>query len=180
MLDVEKYYDFIKSENVILSHRGSLDGDLIDGIIQLVDKRLDKYKTRTRIKKKVINILVECLQNSFNYTRKYQPEKNYEYLIESPFLILMKEEGNFIIFTGNYVAFDKVKLLKEKTKHLCTLSDEELRVYYIKNLNKDELPKEGGAGLGLVDIIRRSKHQVSFDFKEIDENYWLFTSLIKI
>lgn len=180
MLDVHKYYDLLKEENIILSHKGALDGDLIDIIVQLVDKRLFKSKTRTRIKKKVINILVECLQNSFHYTTTFEDDKEQCTLVESPFLILSKHENSYIIFTGNYVTSDRAEHLKERIELVSQLSNKELQEYYIKSLNKDTLPQEGGAGLGLVDIIRRSKHNVSFDFKEVDEVHILFSLLVKI
>lgn len=180
MLEVHKYYDLLRNENIILSHQGALDGELIDAIIQLVDKKLVKSKTRVRTKKKVINILVECLQNSFHYTLEFEEDEENQALLESPFLLLIRQEETYLIFTGNYVTLPRADFLKEKVEQIENLSEEELRDLYIRSLNKDELPQSGGAGLGLVDILRRAKHNVSFDFKELDENYILFSLLVKI
>ncbi len=209
LVDLHKCYEVLKEENVIFSHKGALDGDMIDVIIQLADKKLVKAKTRVRTKKKIINILIECLQNSFHYTSAYlkenyvaeealnspseanQQENNQETvpvidteqwteLIESPFMVLSQKENIYFIMTGNYITHEKAEILKKRIDEITALNDEELQDYYIKSLDKDELPKQGGAGLGLIDIIRRSKHNVSFEFKEVDENYQRFNLLIKV
>lgn len=171
MPDIHKYYHFLKEEDIILSYNGSLDGELLDIIIQLVDQKLHKLKTRTRIKKKVINILVECLQNSFHYIKAY-PED--EQLSNSTFLVLSKKDDKFYIFTGNYVKSEQADFLEQKISKITAFNEEELQAYYLEALNKEELPQEGGAGLGLVDIMRRSKHQVEFDLEQIEEHYSLF------
>ncbi len=209
LVDLHKCYEVLKEENVIFSHKGALDGDMIDVIIQLADKKLVKAKTRVRTKKKIINILIECLQNSFHYTSAYLKEnylaqqnphilgennieennqeepqvidsKEWSELIESPFMVLSQKENAYLIMTGNYITHEKAEILKKRIDEITALNDEELQEYYIKSLDKDELPKQGGAGLGLIDIIRRSKHNVSFEFKEVDENYQRFNLLIKV
>lgn len=213
LVDLHKCYEVLKEENVIFSHKGALDGDMIDVIIQLADKKLVKAKTRVRTKKKIINILIECLQNSFHYTSAYLNENyvatqktevisqdtdnneaeeeqqetaqaidkdQWKELIESPFMVLSQKENTYFIMTGNYITHEKAEILKKRIDEITALNDEELQEYYIKSLDKDELPKQGGAGLGLIDIIRRSKHNVSFEFKEVDENYQRFNLLIKV
>lgn len=180
MLDIGKYYDLIKNENIILSHQGPLDGDLIDSLIQSTDKKLTQAKTRLRTKKKIINILIECLQNSFYYTEEFRHVANKSTLVNSPYLYLFKKQGEFVILTGNYVTYDRAQFLKHKIDQLCEMTGEELTAYYVKSLNKDELPTKGGAGLGLVDIMRRANHEVNFDFKKIDEQYLLFSLIVKI
>jgi hypothetical protein len=180
MFDTEKSFELLKDEHIILSYQGALDGELIDMLIQLTDKMLLKQNTRLRFKKKIINILVECLQNSFHYTTQLSENEDDAKIAKSPFLILSKQDEVCTVFTGNYVSNERAAILKEKVANVCDLDDEELQQYYIKSLNKDELPQSGGAGLGLVDIIRRAKHHVVFDFKEINESYQLFSILVKI
>jgi|GEM_PF-809580 hypothetical protein len=205
LVDLHKCYEVLSEESVIFSHKGALDGEMIDVIIQLADKKLVKAKTRVRIKKKIINILIECLQNSFHYTSTYEQDQvisptnkeeniikdseeeeenndpdQWKDLIESPYVILSQKKESYFILTGNYITHDKADVLKKRIDEITAFNDEELQKYYIQSLDKDELPKQGGAGLGLIDIIRRSKHNVSFNFKEVDEKYQRFNLLIKV
>jgi hypothetical protein len=95
-------------------------------------------------------------------------------------VILSQKKESYFILTGNYITHDKADVLKKRIDEITAFNDEELQKYYIQSLDKDELPKQGGAGLGLIDIIRRSKHNVSFNFKEVDEKYQRFNLLIKV
>ncbi len=180
MLDVDEVYNILNEQNILLAHRGALNGDLIDVIVQLIDSKLAYSQVRVRVKKKVVNILVECLQNSYHYTSKFHEDEEMNRLVESPFLILSQHNDAFFLFTGNFVTPDRLNYLKEKLDKITDLSEEELQAFYIQSLNKDTLPTSGGAGLGLVDILRRSHRNVNFDFKQIDEHYSLFTILIEI
>lgn len=164
MLEIHKYYKMLKDENIILSHNGALDSEVIDLLLDLTDKKLTKLKIRRGVRKKVFNILVECLQNSLHYIKEFDEDTP---LVHSPFLIIIKKENSFIISTGNFVTEERAEFLKNKLNEINTLSSEDLQEHYIRALDKKTLPTEGGAGLGLVDIVRRSKHRVSFDFQEI-------------
>ncbi|WP_299455090.1 SiaB family protein kinase [uncultured Microscilla sp.] len=154
----------LKDENIILSHNGALDSEVIDLLLDLTDKKLTKLKIRRGVRKKIFNILVECLQNTLHYIKEFDEDIP---IVHSPFLIVIKKENSFIISTGNFVTEDRAEFLKTKLSEINTLSQEDLQKHYIQALDKKTLPTEGGAGLGLVDIVRRSKHRVLFDFQEI-------------
>ncbi len=164
MLEIHKYYKMLKDEHIILSHNGALDSEVIDLLLDLTDKKLTKLKIRRGVRKKIFNILVECLQNTLHYIKEFDEDIP---IVHSPFLIIIKKESSFIISTGNFVTEDRAEFLKNKLSEINTLSQEDLQKHYIQSLDKKTLPTEGGAGLGLVDIVRRSKHRVSFDFQEI-------------
>jgi hypothetical protein len=169
-------------EGILLTYRGHLDGQVIDMLIQLTDQKLTYSKTRTRVKKKIINILVEALQNTYFYVEEVQETKMFllEEISTSFFMILAQKKGDYYIFTGNKVDNEQVEHLKERVRIVNEFSEQELQEYYIKSLNKDILPQKGGAGLGLVDILRRAKHQVNFEFEDIDNKCSQFNLLIKI
>ena len=177
MLDIFTYCKTLREDQVILSHSGALDGEMIDIILQLADKRLVMLKTRRGIKKKIINILVECLQNSFHYSLENQ---DVEPLISSPFLVIVKEEECYMVFAGNHVTKDRAGFLKTRLDEIKSLSDTELREYYMKGLNKEELPVNGGAGLGLMDIARRAGRKIDFELTEIEDEYLFFALQIEV
>lgn len=178
--DIHKSYNLLKQEQVVLSHFGKLDGDLVDMLIQLTDKKLAKSDTRIRVRKKVVNILVECLQNTLHYTTQFEGVNQDEMIVESPFLILSKQAGGYMIYTGNCMTSEKATFLKERIDEIKDLNAEELHSYYLQTLNKDALPDSGGAGLGLADILRRAKNNVSFEFYDLDNSYVLFCLLIQV
>ena len=48
---------------------------------------------------------------------------------------------------------------------------DELKIYYRDMLGGSKLSKKGGAGLGIIDIARKSKNKIEFNIKNVSENY---------
>ncbi|TAF64469.1 MAG: hypothetical protein EAZ55_11580 [Cytophagales bacterium] len=167
----------LENQNIILSHRGDLDGEMIDMLLQMADKRLSDMRTQKLVKKKVINIMVESLQNSFHYSNEF-PED--EVINHSSFIVLTKNEKHFTIFAGNYVTEERADKLRQKINRLDDLNMLELQNFYLNTLNKADIPVSGGAGLGLIDIMRRSDGNCSYDFETLDNGYLLFSMKVDI
>ena len=76
--------------------------------------------------------------------------------------------------TGNYIPNDGIEVLKNRLAYVNTLDEEELRELYQQRLLKNDFSKKGTAGLGLIDIARKSKNKLEFEFIEIDEKTSFF------
>jgi hypothetical protein len=183
MLDIHKFHELMGQEGVLMSYQGHLNEEVIDMLIQLADQKLNYVQARTRVKKKIINILVEALQNTYFYMQEAE-EKNIielKTIHDSFFLVLAQQKNNYLIFTGNKLDNKQANKLRQRVRVVSDFSEEELNDYYIECLNKEELPTKGGAGLGLVDILRRAKNQVTFEFEEAPQkNCSQFNLLVKI
>jgi hypothetical protein len=180
LIDINKTYTTLKEDKVLLSYFGALDGDMIEMLVQFMDHKLSNAGTRIKIKKKVVNILIECLQNTLHYVCEFEGENFDEKIVESPFLVIQSQEEGINIYAGNIVKQTQTEVLKQRIDEIALFSEEELQEQYVKGLNKPEMPVKGGAGLGLIDIMRRAKRQVSFDFKELESDYWLFSQFVRI
>lgn len=182
MLDIHRFYEVMGEEGVLISYKGHLDGDVIDMLTQLTEQKLAFARTRTKVKKKIVNILVEAIQNTYFYL-EYAKEKNISVLKDvttSFFLVLAQNDYQFALFTGNKIDNKQAEKLKERVRVVNELSEDELQDFYIKSINKEELPTKGGAGIGLVDILRRAKHQVSFQFDDSHSDYTQFSILVQV
>jgi hypothetical protein len=62
----------------------------------------------------------------------------------------------------------KIDLLKEKIDNINRLNQEELKLLYMKVLGKDEFTSKGGAGLGLIEMARKSGRKLEAEFEIIN------------
>jgi len=177
MVDVSEYYQMVHQENIMVSYKGNLDGDTIDVLLQLTERKLTTTGAERATKKKIINIMVECLQNSFHYTTKFEPSST---LAQSTFFILTLKNGKYQIATGNLVEKDNIFTLQKRLEVLEQMSDDEIQDFYLQTLNKAELPISGGAGLGLIDIVRRAGNKPAFNFETYPNDFVLFSMQIDI
>jgi len=66
-IDIYDYYDKMEEQKIMLSFKGDLSNDLITSIVEVVEEKMDKFQSELKTKKKVINVLVECLQNLYHH-----------------------------------------------------------------------------------------------------------------
>jgi len=75
---------------------------------------------------------------------------------------------------------DSIKALGEKIERMNAMTPEQLRTYYQESLSVAELSEKGGAGLGILDMARKSKMPLEYEFVPIDEHYSFFILAISI
>ena len=91
-----------------------------------------------------------------------------------------RESNRYTIMSGNPLHKKKVDSLKQTLNRLNTL-DKEGRKGLYKDIIKDAtLSDKGGAGLGFVDMARKSGDKLAFDFPEMSDDYCLFCLAVNV
>lgn len=177
MEDPLKIYQSLNDHHIILSYNGTLTSEVIDHLVLLAEDRLSSNDVRIGVKRKVINVIVECLQNSFHYCSNVDDQPLITF---SPYLVLVQNESEISVISGNYVTADRAEFLEGRLTEFSAYDEDKLKNYYLTTINKEILPEKGGAGLGLIDIIRRSDNNIIFGFNKLENDYILFCLQIKI
>ena len=169
----------MEQNKVLLLFKGSLNADLVSSILQLTESKLNVLQERSKVKKKIFNILVECLQNVYLHLDKM---KNVNVISgdDSAIVIIGRTDEDYHIITGNYVEHENCKKLKDNLDHLKTLDNDQLKVKYNEVLNNKQYSEVGGAGLGLIDMLRKSDRRVEYNVRPFDEEFSFFSVVVKI
>jgi hypothetical protein len=164
--------------NIMLSFKGEVTSDLLTSILQIMESKMETLEEPPKIKKKVYNILVECLQNLYHHL----DDDDFKTKIneKSALFMIRKEEGEYSIMTGNFIANANVKLMKGRLDRINGMDKAELKVYYKEVLNNGEMSAKGGGGLGMIDIARKSGKELDYNFDKIDDEYSFFSLNIKV
>ena len=171
MIDIYGFYENMTRNKVMLSFKGDLTAELLDSLLQIMEDKMEKMQEEPKIRKKVFNVLVECLQNLYHHT----DEIPLEYSSKTVFLLIGKDGDKYHISTGNYILSDKVPNLRGRLDEINSLSKEGLKVYYQNALNNNEISQKGGGGLGMIDIARKSGHKLQYEFKSLDDRHSFFS-----
>ena len=67
MVDIYDFYDKMERNNIMLSFKGDVTSELLTSILQIMETKLDNMQEEPKTKKKVYNVLVECLQNLYHH-----------------------------------------------------------------------------------------------------------------
>ena len=170
-------YDFFKrmeDEKIILSFKGELSPELLTSILHVLEDKVKQLNFVPQKRKRIFNVLVECFQNLYHHIDAVKlgdaPDD-----VEKSALIIVKYIGEkFIIRTGNYINNDEIDELELKLKKVNELNSEELKTLYQSKLKNEERSVKGTAGLGFIDIARKSKGKLDYEFLEIDSKSSFF------
>lgn len=179
MVDVFDIYDKMERNNILLSFKGEITSDLLTSILQIMENKMDNLQEVPKTKKKVYNVLVECLQNLYHHLDDASGESEDDKTRSAIFMI-SRTLGAYSIYTGNYILNENISGLKARLDEVNALTKEELKEYYKKVLNNGEMSLKGGGGLGVIDIARKTGEKLEYNFLEIDNKISFFTLNIKI
>lgn len=168
------------ADHVILAYNGNISTELLDAVYSMLDKYLEGEKTELDKKKKIFQILIEALQNIFHHQVSLTGDVEGDKAGITGFIIKSIDENSYSITTGNYILVNNVEKLKEKIDHVNSLTPENLRIYYQQSLGKSEFSEKGGAGLGIIEMAKKSGKKLDYEFTPIDEKYSFFSLSVSI
>jgi hypothetical protein len=157
--------------NLILIYEGEFTQEITKSVLAMAERNMDSMGEEMGIKRKVFNVMVECLQNIVKHADDINPNDK---LRHNAIFMIGKDENEYIVTSGNPVTNDKVPLLSDKIEQINSLDKEGLKALYKEIIKGGELSDKGGAGLGFVDMARKSGHKLGYDFQKIDDNYSFF------
>lgn len=177
-MDIFDIYDKMERNNILLSFKGEITSDLLTSILQIMENKMEDMQEDVKTRKKVYNVLVECLQNLYHHMDEIS--ESDEDKVRAAIFTIGKMDNKYTIITGNYISNENIQGLKKRIDDVNSLTKEELKDYYKKILNNGEMSLKGGGGLGMIDIARKTGEKLEYNFLEIDNKVSFFTLNIKV
>lgn len=171
MINIYNYYDKMERSNTMLAFKGAVTSDLLDSILQIMENKLESLKETPKVKRKVFNVLVECLQNLYHHIDDVFEGRSYRTIPEKKSAIFMigRVPNGYNIVTGNFIVNSNVDVVKDRIDRINDMDRSELKEYYQQVLNNGQRSAKGGSGLGFIDIARKSGQKLKYNFMDIDD-----------
>jgi hypothetical protein len=129
------------------------------------------------VQKKVFNVMVECLQNISKHADSLTDEDEERRGI----VMVSKGDDSYNIITGNIIKNERVQSLKDSLEHINSLDKAGLSTLFKQQIKESTISDKGGAGLGLIDIAKKTGSKLIYQFKELNDqvSFFILTSTIK-
>ncbi len=172
-------YDSMERKNIMLSFKGDMSTDLLTSILQLIENKLDRFGESAKVKRRMFNILVECLQNLYHHIEKPKLTGSDH---EQPSVIIMiaKNVTGYSIITGNFMLNNNADDLKRRLEEINSMSTEDIKSLYKSVLADGKLSEKGGGGLGIIDIARKSGEKLEYGFVPFTDGSSFFSLNVKV
>jgi len=178
---LEFVYDFyvkMKKNNINLAYEGEITHQITKAFTSLTESNLMKEDDVNTVQKKVFHVMVECLQNISKHA------ENRNSIVTSKdgrgIFMISKDDSEYNVTTGNVINNDKIPKLREILENINSLDQDGLKTLYKQQMREGRLSDRGGAGLGFIDIARKTGQKLIYSFLTINEkrSFFVLTSTI--
>lgn len=159
-------------DGIILSYNGPINQDIIEGLSSVVKEKLKYENLSMGTTMKIFSVFIEQVQNILFYSVN---EFNNKHTLKNGITIIGKNQDGFFILSGNEVTEAQKKRLENKLEKLINLDKDALQKLYkdARRVESDEFSK--GAGLGFLEMARKSSKPIQYTFTQISENNFFFS-----
>jgi len=124
----------------------------VDRAIGLAEAFSMERKDPKTIRKRLVNVLLEALEN----LSRHVEDKDRD----TTFARLGRLAGSYVLVVGNALPSAVAAVLLSRVDILNDMIEDDLKLHYMGLLKNDSRTANGGAGLGLVTMVRRSRRPV--------------------
>ncbi|MCQ2959039.1 MAG: SiaB family protein kinase [Bacteroidales bacterium] len=165
-------FEGLQREDLVYIYRGVFSQVITDSIIALTENNLDSVGESSKLKKRVFSIMVECLQNITRH--QFIDGRENVTADQSGLFVVCNKDKAYQMTSGNVVNNDAIPHLKKLLDKVNSLDKDALKDYYKQVLEDGSISSKGGAGLGLIEMARKSGNKLFYTFEELDEEISYF------
>lgn len=175
---VYEFYKTMKAHEISLVYEGEITHQITKAFTSLAESNMAKEEESGTVQRKVFHVMVECLQNISKHADDFA-DNDFLYSGRGIFMV-SKGETEYTVTTGNAIDNSKRNDMQEMLDRINSMDKEELNELYKKQIKEGRLSDKGGAGLGFIDIKRKTGKPLEYHFLPISENisFFLLTSSI--
>jgi len=166
------FYKYMREYELSLVYEGEITQPIIKAFLSLTETKMMQHEEPGAVQRKVFHVMVECLQNVSKYSDS-SIEQNYLYAGMGVFVVT-RSQSEYSITTGNAMETAKIEGLKKTLDYINSLDKDTLNEMYKKQIKEGHLHEKGGAGLGFIDIRRKTGNSLSYEFMKIDDELSFF------
>lgn len=144
--------DLAFSGEVVFEHSGPMEHANVDRSIALTEAFSIERNDPKTVRKRLVNVLVEALENLSRHVEDKDRETTFARLGRLP--------GSYVLVVGNALPTAVAAVLLSRVEILNDMDEAHLKQHYMGLLKNEGRTANGGAGLGLVTMVRRSRRPV--------------------
>lgn len=173
--DVYKFYCDLEDDKFVLIYLGVFDDDLTTILLDINEASKSEMKAS---KKKMSFLIAECFQNIIRHSEKTEKSEVYKGF---PEMFMLRDKGIIHhLVTSNVVDTATKNLLQNSLNSLKDLNAEQLRELYLHAFKTNTHSEKGGAGLGLIEMARKSGVAPSFEFISVANDLFNFFMQVNV
>jgi hypothetical protein len=154
-------------ERLMFVYRGVVTNENSASLLMLLEKEMENSEFGFVGRKRLFMFVLESLQN----VSRHSDRNIYG---EMSLVVYSKTDTGYTVTTGNVIETDRIEDLKGKLDEINHLEAGEIRAVYRQMLSHAEFSNKGGAGLGLIEMAKKTGNKLDYDFIKLDDKFSYF------
>jgi len=165
-----KIRDKMMKERLMFVYRGVVTRDNSVPLLMLLEKEMENSEFGFVGRKRLFMFVLESLQNVSRHSNRSQHAG-------MSLVVYSKVSGGYTVTTANVISSSNIEDLKRRLDEINNLETGEIRSIYRQMLSNSEFSSKGGAGLGLIEMAKKTGNKLDYDFVSLDkENSYFILS----
>lgn len=174
--DFFQYREEISHNGIFLTFNGVLIHSFMVQLGEMLKMKMSLFNVDKNLETKIFSTVIEQAQNIIFYSgeRLPVPAMGGEMVGVGTITVGMIDDHYFVI-CGNLISNEKVEKLNHKLITIQRMNQDELKQYYKEQRRMTPDSDSKGAGLGFIEMARKSSRAIEFAFRKLDEQSSYFT-----
>jgi Family of unknown function (DUF6272) len=170
----------LQHSGIIFAYCGYVTEPVLTGVGDALKQKLLIDDMDTKTARSVFAVFVEQMQNIIRYSAEKgapistEDQSGVTLEIRYGIMTISRQASSFIVRAGNLVDKADIGPLRAKLESIQKADKDALKVMYKETLKSEPEGGARGAGIGLIEIARRSSRPIQFDFTEVDNRFAFF------
>ena len=175
--DVFQLYQTMSKRKIWLAFKGAISQDVLVELGTLLKNK----SAFDRKVKKVFAIFIEMTQNILHYSAETEQVGIGDSREAGVGVVVVSEtETDYSVSAGNLITSDQVIHLRTQCERIHGSNEVQLKQYYDERIKSHTIEGSKGAGLGLLDIARKSDYPLEYDIQKLDDSHSFFVMTARI
>lgn len=162
-----KIRDKMMKERLMFVYRGVVTNENSASLLMLLEKEMENSEFGFVGRKRLFMFVLESLQNVSRHS-------DHNQYADMSLVVYSKTGKGYTVTTGNVIESEKIADLKSKLDEINNLESGEIRSVYRQMLSHAEFSSKGGAGLGLIEMAKKTGNKLDYDFIRLDDKFSYF------
>jgi hypothetical protein len=160
-------------ERLMFVYRGIVTNENSIPLLMLLEKEMENSEFGFIGRKRLFMFVLESLQNVSRHSDR-------ENMAGMSLVVYSKVEGGYTVTTGNVISSSNIENLKRRLDEINNLETSEIRNVYRQMLSNSEFSTKGGAGLGLIEMAKKTGNKLDYDFVPLDDknSYFILSKTV--
>lgn len=163
----------------VIDYRGAIQYETIGELIHKLKGQVHIMGIQIGTYKRILLVMIETLENIMKHSRKPTDIDETEHDTAST-MAITRDDHKFYLYASNILDNSVIPILKKKLDHLNSLTKQEVKDLYKDTITNGEFTNTGGAGLGLIEMVKISGNKIGYEFLPLNELWSRFTLQVTI